>query len=169
MQWCFDQNPTLSYVMDHRDWPGKQWQAECQARRCTRLTSVLFANSQAFLKAYFIFILFFKCILSFSNSTLLNMSYFLKIADLSPILWTKCLSTTALYYSNYITCKLRCLGRFFDMGFLRPHCMSNLCGWLSLPHKFKGNKSRCVSEVKRRIALAKSAFSKLEKSLETGH
>ena len=30
--------------------------------------------------------------------------------------------------------------------------------------------SRCVSEVKRRIALAKSAFSKLEeKSLETGH
>ena len=40
---------TLSYVM------GKQWRAEHQARRCTRLTS---RNSRAFLKAYFIYILF---------------------------------------------------------------------------------------------------------------
>ena len=60
------------------------------------LDSVLFANSQAFLMAYFIYILFLKCRLSFlfQNSTRLcrqnrifvDMSYLLKIAVLSPIL-----------------------------------------------------------------------------------
>ena len=45
--------------MDHRDWPGKQWWAERQACRCTRLMALLFTNSQAFLKTYSINILFF--------------------------------------------------------------------------------------------------------------
>ena len=71
MQWCFDQNPTSSYVMDHRDWPGKRWRAECQACHCTRLAARSFANSQAFLKAYFIFILFLNVSFHFQNSTLL--------------------------------------------------------------------------------------------------
>ena len=30
---------TSSLVMDHQDWPGKQWRGERQACRCTRLTA----------------------------------------------------------------------------------------------------------------------------------
>ena len=95
---------TSIYAMDDRDWPGKQRLAEHQACRCNSLAA-LFASSQAFLKAYFIYILFFKWIISFfQNGTLLcrqnrifvDMSYFLKIAVLSPILSTKGLSMTAL-------------------------------------------------------------------------
>ena len=58
---------TSSYAMNHRDWPGKQWRAERQVMPLHSLDSVLFTNSQAFLKAYFIYILLYKCILSFSK------------------------------------------------------------------------------------------------------
>ena len=94
---------TSSYAMDHRDWPDKQWLAEHQACCCTRLQRF----SQT-VKPFWRLILSIFCFLNesflFQNSTLLcqqnrifvDMSYFLKIAVLSPILSTKCLSTTAL-------------------------------------------------------------------------
>ena len=44
-----DQNAKLRVTpMDHWNWPGKQWRAECQVCRCTRLTACFFAHSQAF-------------------------------------------------------------------------------------------------------------------------
>ena len=68
---------------------------------CTHLTARFFANSQAFLKAYFIYILVLNVHVSFlfQNSTLLSrqnrifvdMPYFLKIAILSPLLLTTAL------------------------------------------------------------------------------
>ena len=41
----------------------------------------------------------------------------------------------------YIKLRLGCLGRLFDVGFPWPYRMSGLCGWPSLPHNFKANKS----------------------------
>ena len=58
-----------------------------------------FDKQSSLLKAYFIYILCFKCILFFQNSILCQqnrMSYFPKTAVLSPILSTKHSSTTAL-------------------------------------------------------------------------
>ena len=83
---------------------GKQWRAERQACRCTCLT----ARFSQTVKPFCRFILSIFCFLNvsflFQNSTLLcqqkrifvDMSYFLKIAVLSPILSTKRLLTTAL-------------------------------------------------------------------------
>ena len=90
-----------SYAMDHRDWPGKQWRAECQARRCTRLTSVPFANSQAFLKAYFIFILF------------LNVSFHFQIVH-CYVDKTESLSTCHI---------------FSKLLFCRQFCWQSACRW----------------------------------------
>ena len=90
--------------------PGKQWRAERQACWCSRLTACF---SQT-VKHFWGFILSIFCFLNvsflFQNSTLLcrqnrifvDMSYFLKIAVLSPILSTKRLSTTALVATNIL-------------------------------------------------------------------
>ena len=68
------------------------------------LHSALFANSQAFWRLILSIFCFLNVSFLFQNSTLLcrqnriivDMAYFLKIDVLSPILSTKCLSTTAL-------------------------------------------------------------------------
>ena len=97
---------TSSYAMDHRDWSGtsKQWRAERQACCWTRLTARFSQTVNLFWKI----ILSIFCVLNvsflFQNSTswcrqnriFVDMSYFLKIAVLSPSLSTKLLSTTAL-------------------------------------------------------------------------
>ena len=79
------------YAMDHRDWPDKQRLAEHQACRCTNLQCF----SQT-VKPFWRLILSICCVLNesflYQNSTLLcrqnrifvDMSYFLKIAVLSP-------------------------------------------------------------------------------------
>ena len=106
MQWCSDQNPnsrTYMYAMDHRDWPGKQRLAEHQACRCTRVQHFL-QTVKPFWRLISSIFCFLNESLLFQNSTLLcrqnrifvDMSYFLKIAVLSPILLTMGLSTTAL-------------------------------------------------------------------------
>ena len=46
---------TSIYAMDHRDWPGKQRLAAASSMPLHSLAA-LFASSQAFLKAYFIYI-----------------------------------------------------------------------------------------------------------------
>ena len=96
---------TSSYAIDQRDWPGKQWRAECQACPCTRLTArFLFLQK---VKPFWRLILSIFCLLNvsflFQNSTLcrqnrifVDMLYFLKIAVLLPISSTTRLSTTAL-------------------------------------------------------------------------
>ena len=88
----------FNYAMDHRDWPGKQWLAEHQACRCTRLQRF----SQT-VKPFWRLLLSIFCFLNesflFQNSTLLcrqnriffDMSYFLKIDVLSPIFVDKAL------------------------------------------------------------------------------
>ena len=85
---------TSSYVMDHWDWPGKQWRAELQACRCTRLTACFSQTVKPFYRLI-LFISFSNVSFLFQNSTflcrqntILVMSYFLKIAVLSPILTT---------------------------------------------------------------------------------
>ena len=69
------------------------------------LDSPLFANSQAFLKAYFCYFGFWmyplfqntsSTLLCWQNRIFVGMSYFIKISVLSPILSTKRLSTRAL-------------------------------------------------------------------------
>ena len=55
MQWCSNQNPTSSYAMDHRDWPGKQWWAEHQACHCTRFTQTLKPFWRLILNVSFLF------------------------------------------------------------------------------------------------------------------
>ena len=100
MQWCSDQNP--NFVL--RDWPGKQWRAERQACHYTRLTARFSQTVKPFWRLILSIFCFLNVSFPFKNSTLLcwqnrifvDMSYFLKIAVLSPFLSTKRLSTTAL-------------------------------------------------------------------------
>ena len=97
---------TSSYAMVHWDWPGKQWRAERLACRCTHLTACFSRTVKPFERLILSKCCFWNVHVSFlfQNSTLLcrqnrilvDMSYFLKIAVLSPILSTKHLSTTAL-------------------------------------------------------------------------
>ena len=97
---------TSSYAMDHRDWPGKQWQAERQACRCTHLTPRFsqtvkpFSVFESLFYVYFVlnvsFLLQYSTLLYRQNRIFVDMSYSLKIAVLSPILSTKCMSTTSL-------------------------------------------------------------------------
>ena len=85
------------------------------------LDSALFANSQSFLKDYVIYIYFSKVSFLFQNSTslcqqnriLVDMSYFLKIAVLSPILLTKRLSTTAFINNLWTFDHFSQLKRYF--------------------------------------------------------
>ena len=93
--------------MDHRDWPGKQRLAEHQACSCTRLQHFSQTVEPFWRLILSIFSFFNECFL-FQNGTLLCrqnrifvvMSYFLKIAVLSPILSTKRSSTTALLWTK---------------------------------------------------------------------
>ena len=98
---------TSSYAMDHRDWSGKQWRAERQACRCTRLTACF---SQTFKpsKGLFYYIFSFYVSFLFQNSTyyvdktiFVNMS-FLKIALLLPVLLTKRLSNDSALRDTHV-------------------------------------------------------------------
>ena len=101
---------TSSYAMDHRDWPGKQWRAEHQARHCTRLTACFSQAVKPFWRLIFTIFCFLSLSFLFQKSTLcwqnrisVDMSNFLKIAVLSPILLTIRLSTTALVNTLKLT------------------------------------------------------------------
>ena len=72
--------------MDHWDWPGVQWRAECQVCRCTRLTACFSQTVKPLKKAYFYYIcflndpFFFKIVYYYVDKTIfVNMSYFLKL------------------------------------------------------------------------------------------
>ena len=55
---------TSNYAMDNRAWPGKQWLMPLHS-----LDSALFANSQAFLKAYLSIFSFLNEFVLFQNSS----------------------------------------------------------------------------------------------------
>ena len=102
---CPTKIQTSSYVMDHRDWPGKQWWAECQACCCTRLTVCFSQTVKPFwwlilsLFCFFMYPFFFKIVHDYVDKTesLSTCRIFSKLLFCrQPILLTKHLSTTAL-------------------------------------------------------------------------
>ena len=118
MRWWSNKIQTSIYAMDHRDLPGKQLLAEHQAGCCTHLQCFLQAVKPFWRLILSIFGFLNESFL-FQNGTLLcrqnrifvDMSYFLKIAVLPPILSTKGLSTTALMHMNIIVLML-CLWKY---------------------------------------------------------